>query len=95
MDQCCAIQPVHARQRRVLRVVLWINAAMFFVEFGAGVAAHSTALLSDSIDMLGDAIVMDSVYMRSPAARHGRRAPRSSKGPSWALSGSGSWSRSA
>jgi Co/Zn/Cd efflux system component len=30
---------------------------MFLAEFGAGVVAHSTALLSDSVDMLGDAIV--------------------------------------
>jgi Co/Zn/Cd efflux system component len=41
----------------VLRVVLWINVAMFIVEFGAGLIAHSTALLADSVDMLGDAIV--------------------------------------
>ena len=30
---------------------------MFVVEFAAGVVAHSTALLADSVDMLGDAIV--------------------------------------
>ena len=30
---------------------------MFFIELGAGLLAHSTALLSDSVDMLGDAIV--------------------------------------
>jgi Co/Zn/Cd efflux system component len=41
----------------VLFVVLWINAAMFVAEFGAGLLAHSTALLADSVDMLGDAIV--------------------------------------
>ena len=41
----------------MLRVVLWINLAMFVVEFGAGLVAHSTALLADSVDMLGDAIV--------------------------------------
>jgi len=41
----------------VLRVVLWINIAMFALEFGAGVLAHSTALLADSVDMLGDAVV--------------------------------------
>ena len=41
----------------MLRVVLWINLAMFVLEFAAGVVAHSTALLADSADMLGDAIV--------------------------------------
>jgi len=44
-------------QRRVLLIVLWINAAMFVVELGAALLAGSTALLADSVDMLGDAIV--------------------------------------
>jgi cation diffusion facilitator family transporter len=58
MDQCCEIKTnVPAHQRRVLRVVLWLNALMFIAEFGAGLAAHSTALLADSVDMFGDAIV--------------------------------------
>jgi Co/Zn/Cd efflux system component len=38
-------------------VVLAINVAMFFVELMAGLMAQSTALLSDSADMLGDAVV--------------------------------------
>lgn len=41
----------------MLQIVLWINAVMFLAEFGAGLLAHSTALLADSVDMLGDAIV--------------------------------------
>jgi Co/Zn/Cd efflux system component len=41
----------------VLHAVLWINVAMFLTESVAGVAAHSTALFADSMDMLGDAIV--------------------------------------
>jgi Co/Zn/Cd efflux system component len=57
MDTCCEIRPVHARQRRILGVVLAINLAMFAVELAAGLAAHSTALLADSADMLGDAVV--------------------------------------
>jgi cation diffusion facilitator family transporter len=57
MDACCEIRPIHARQRRVLQVVLAINAAMFAVELVAAVVAHSTALLADSVDMLGDAFV--------------------------------------
>jgi Co/Zn/Cd efflux system component len=54
----------------VLRVVLAINAAMFLVELAAGLLAHSTALLADSADMLGDAIVYGfSLYViaRGPA----------------------------
>jgi Co/Zn/Cd efflux system component len=58
MKDCCAIaDEVPARQRRVLQLVLAINTVMFVVELGAGLRAHSTALLADSVDMLGDAIV--------------------------------------
>lgn len=62
MDSCCkseAFELSHLRDRQagVLRVVLAVNFAMFFVEFGAGVLANSTGLLSDSLDMLGDAFV--------------------------------------
>jgi Co/Zn/Cd efflux system component len=38
-------------------IVLWLNAAMFGIELVAGLLARSTALLADSVDMLGDAIV--------------------------------------
>lgn len=41
----------------MLHVVLWINVAMFLTESIAGILANSTALLADSVDMLGDAIV--------------------------------------
>jgi Co/Zn/Cd efflux system component len=41
--------------RRVLWVVLAINAAMFAVEIGAGVAAGSASLQADALDFLGDA----------------------------------------
>ena len=57
MDECCAVRAIPAAQRRVLRTVLWINAAMFLGESVAGLLAHSTALFADSVDMLGDAIV--------------------------------------
>ncbi len=43
--------------RRVLIIVLAINAAMFVLEFGAGLIAQSAALMADSMDMLGDALV--------------------------------------
>ncbi|MGD8430840.1 MAG: cation transporter, partial [Ectothiorhodospiraceae bacterium] len=42
---------------RMLWIVFAINAGMFLVEFGAGWVASSTALLGDSLDMLGDALV--------------------------------------
>jgi cation diffusion facilitator family transporter len=46
-----------AEQRRVLIVVLVINLAMFFAEFGAGLVAGSAALMADATDMLADAFV--------------------------------------
>jgi Co/Zn/Cd efflux system component len=48
---------VHKDIRRVLIVVLMLNAMMFLVEFGIGLVAQSAALMADSVDMLGDALV--------------------------------------
>src|SRR5690349_1411092 len=41
--------------RRVLFAVLAINATMFLVEIGAGVAAGSASLQADALDFFGDA----------------------------------------
>lgn len=41
----------------MLGVVLWVNLLMFGAELAAGILASSTALLADSVDMLGDAMV--------------------------------------
>jgi Co/Zn/Cd efflux system component len=41
--------------RRVLVIALVVNAAMFLLEIGAGLAAGSVALLADAIDFFGDA----------------------------------------
>jgi cation diffusion facilitator family transporter len=38
-------------------LVLAINAVLFIVEAAAGLLAHSTALLADSLDMFGDSLV--------------------------------------
>lgn len=46
-----------AAERRTLRVLLALNAAMFGVEVVTGLLAQSTALLADSLDMLADAVV--------------------------------------
>src|SRR5699024_3832565 len=51
------LQALQQRQTRMLWVILGINAIMFVAEFGAGWWAGSTALLGDSLDMLGDAMV--------------------------------------
>ncbi len=64
MDDCCshkgqelAALALQADQRRVLIVVLVINAVMFLAEFSAGFVARSSALQADAVDMLGDAVV--------------------------------------
>ena len=42
--------------KRVLWVVIFINAAMFFIEMSAGKLAGSQALQADALDFLGDAL---------------------------------------
>ncbi len=42
--------------KRVLWIVIFINAAMFFVEMSAGKLAGSQALKADALDFLGDAL---------------------------------------
>lgn len=52
-----------------LRWLLSINAAMFFVEFTAGIVAQSTGLIADSLDMFADAAVYAiSLYAVGKAA---------------------------
>ena len=61
-DACCTPPPLNldrnrgnAGYRRVLWAVLVINAAMFIVEIGAGLAVGSASLQADALDFLGDA----------------------------------------
>jgi len=76
-DSCCSSKGQeierlarHGDQRRVLVAVLAINAVMFLLEFGAGVAAGSTALMADASDMLGDALVYAlSIYALGRSAQ--------------------------
>jgi cation diffusion facilitator family transporter len=56
-DKRCEITALQERHGRLLWVVLLINAVMFLVEGGAGLRVHSTSLLADALDMLGDALV--------------------------------------
>lgn len=54
--QGCTLDARRTRQRVTLRVVLAINALMFFVIVAAALYGQSTALLADSLDNLGDAL---------------------------------------
>jgi len=55
-NKSCAIEALKKRQSGTLKIVLAINAVMFVVVFAAGLLAASTALMSDSLDNLGDAL---------------------------------------
>lgn len=60
MTDCCSGscesgRALDARYRKVLWIALVINAAMFLVEVFASIQAHSSSLLADSMDFLGDA----------------------------------------
>lgn len=62
MNDCCSnasceIEKLQVRQSKTLKIVLALNAGMFIIEIVAGIMARSTALLADSLDMLGDALV--------------------------------------
>ncbi len=51
----CAV-PTLGVQRRLLGVVLAVNATMFVIEAGAGWGAQSVALQADALDFLGDSL---------------------------------------
>src|SRR5437899_11229629 len=69
-DKSCAVDALRERQSSTLKTVLGINAVMFAVELAAGLLAGSTALLSDSLDNLGDALTYGlSLYAVSRGAR--------------------------
>jgi cation diffusion facilitator family transporter len=74
-DKACAVEALQKRQSSTLKIVLAINAVMFVVELAAGLIAASTALLSDSLDNLGDALTYGlSLYAVSRGARSKARA---------------------
>ena len=56
-ETSCEIDKLREKQSKTLLIVLAINCVMFVVEFSAGFIASSTALMADSLDMLGDAFV--------------------------------------
>ena len=77
MSDCCASKGTElerlaqqADQRRVLVIVMALNAFMFVAEFTAGLIAGSAALMADSVDMLADATVYGvSLYAINKSTR--------------------------
>lgn len=69
-NKACALDALRDRQSATLKIVLAINAVMFVVELTAGLMAGSTALLSDSLDNLGDALTYGlSLYVVARGTR--------------------------
>jgi cation diffusion facilitator family transporter len=69
-DKSCEITAMRTNHARVLWIVLAINSVMFVIEGTAGLLAHSTALLADALDMLGDALVYGfSLFVLDRSAR--------------------------
>lgn len=69
-DKGCALDALRERQGKTLRIVLWINALLFLAEFTAGAIAGSSALMADSLDALGDALVyVVSLYVLARSSK--------------------------
>jgi len=69
-DKGCEISALRVRHARILYLVLAINALMFIVEGAAGWLSHSTSLLADALDMLGDSLVYGfSLFVLSKSSR--------------------------
>ena len=67
-------QSVITHARRILWIALVLNAAMFVVEAGAGLAANSVALQADALDFLSDTAtyaISLAVLSRPPRWRAG------------------------
>lgn len=75
-QQGCPRSLLQQQQRGTLRAVLAINMAMFFIIATAAIIGHSSALLADSLDNLGDALTyILSIYaLTRPAATKARIA---------------------
>jgi cation diffusion facilitator family transporter len=69
-DKSCEVAVLKKDHTGILLAVLAINGIMFLVEAIAGIKAHSTGLLGDSLDMLGDSLAYGiSLYVIGKSAR--------------------------
>ena len=64
-------EPDPVKQAKVLKLLLGINALLFFIEFISGIIAASTGLIADSLDMFADAAVYGiALYAVGKAAKY-------------------------
>jgi len=69
-DAACEVEKLRTRQISTLWIVFVINSLMFVAELVTGVLAGSVSLVSDSLDMLGDALAYGlSLYVVRRSAR--------------------------
>lgn len=88
-DQNVSFDGSSPAYRRVLWIVIAINAVMFVVEMSAGAAAGSKALQADALDFLGDTLTYGiSLYVIGKSVRM-RATAALMKGVSLALMGVG------
>lgn len=79
-------EPDPVRQAKVLKLLLGINALLFFIEFISGIIAASTGLIADSLDMFADAAVYGiALYAVGKAAKYQIKQPISQVGFSYYL----------
>jgi len=87
---CCStvtFDGASAAYKRILWIVIAINASMFVVELAAGITAQSMALRADALDFLGDSLTYAlSLYVIGRSARW-RASAALFKGISLALMG--------
>lgn len=92
-DSCCSgvvrsSATKDPRRRRILWIVLLINALMFGIEFSASLWADSSALMADSVDMLMDSLVYAvSLFALDRTARMRAGAALTNSGLEFALAG--------
>jgi hypothetical protein len=99
MDACCdakeqELRILRTNHNKILTTVLLVNAVLFVIEAAAGLLANSTALLADSLDMLGNSLVYGfSLYVlwRRTAGYH-VDIPRSRRNEDHRANKSARWS---
>lgn len=87
MDCCAGEGTDLPRYRGILWTVLGINAAMFGIEFGAGLSAGSVSLQADALDFLADAANYGISLSVAGAALRYRASAALAKGAAMALFG--------